>query len=344
MNNSDSKPLVSICIPTYNGGKYIEETLECVINQTYKNIEVIITDDCSTDDTVLICKKYAEKDVRIKIYQNEKNLGLIGNWKKSIAKSNSNWIKFLFQDDLFDIDCVEIMIEAALSNNVDFVLSNREYIFDENVTAKTRLSYYNLPQTGEIFNESRVYSPEETSILISKHIFHNSIGEPPTFLFKKEKYSPKDFPDDIQQLVDYFFALNKILAEGFYFVTRKLVKFRVHYNSQTAKNTKKTFETKSELHKHIHVYYYERLKMCYEILNNKSFYKLKETVGEQELKKIKKIITYKGLNRLPVNDVLAYYSTTPICDFILEGVKKPYYIRYKILKKRHKKLRRYYKI
>ena len=82
MNSKNLNPLVSICIPTYNGSSYIEETLECVINQTYSNIEIIITDDSSTDDTALICKRYAKKDQRIKFYQNEINLGLIGNWKK----------------------------------------------------------------------------------------------------------------------------------------------------------------------------------------------------------------------------------------------------------------------
>lgn len=344
MNNLDLNPLVSICIPTYNGEEYIRETLDCAINQTYNNVEIIITDDCSSDDTVLICKEYAEKDSRIKIYQNKVNLGLVGNWKKSIAKSNSNWVKFLFQDDLFDIDCVEIMINAALTHDVNFVLSNREYIFDEKVPAKTRIGYYSLPQTGEIFNKSKVYSPEETSVLISKHIFHNSIGEPPTFLFNKEKYSPEDFPEDFQQLVDYIFALNKILSENFYFITRKLVKFRVHSNSQTAKNTKNTFETKGELNKHIHVYYYERIKICHEILNNKIFYKIKEIIGENKLKKLAKFIIYKGVKRLPSNDVLAYYSTTPIADFILKGVKKPYSFHYKVLKNVCKKQRRYYKV
>jgi glycosyltransferase involved in cell wall biosynthesis len=344
MNSKNLNPLVSICIPTYNGSSYIEETLECVINQTYSNIEIIITDDNSTDDTALICKRYAEKDQRIKFYQNEINLGLIGNWKKSIEKSTSSWIKFLFQDDLFELNCVEEMITVALSNKVNFVLSNRAYIFDDNIADSIKKSYDKLPQTGDIFSNSKVYTPNETSGLISKTIFHNSIGEPPTYLFNKEKYSPDDFPDDFQQLIDYMFALNKILSENFYFLNKKLVKFRVHNNSQTAKNTKVGFDNLKELNKHIQVYYYERLKICYELLHNSSFTKIKEIIGESDIIKLKKFITYKSLKRLPVNDVKSYYATTPIDSFILDGIRKPYNLNYKIIKSRLKKQRKFYKL
>ena len=143
-SNNNITPLVSICIPTYNGAKFIKETLDTAVNQTYTNIEIIITDDNSSDDTVAICKEYAKKDNRIKVFENPKNLGLVGNWCESIEKASSKWVKFLFQDDLFESNCVEKMITTALAHNVDFVICNREYFFEKGFDPKIKAKYINI--------------------------------------------------------------------------------------------------------------------------------------------------------------------------------------------------------
>ena len=71
--NLDDMLLISIILPTYNGQKFLSKSIESVLNQTYRNIELIIVNDCSTDNTFKICKKYAEKDSRIKIINNKEN-------------------------------------------------------------------------------------------------------------------------------------------------------------------------------------------------------------------------------------------------------------------------------
>ena len=70
--------LVSVCVPVYNGANTIEETIKSIIDQTYKNIEIIVVDNCSTDNTVSILR--AIDDERLKIYVNDSNLGMEGNW------------------------------------------------------------------------------------------------------------------------------------------------------------------------------------------------------------------------------------------------------------------------
>jgi teichuronic acid biosynthesis glycosyltransferase TuaG len=77
---------VSIITPTYNSSKYIEDTIKSIISQTYENWELLITDDCSTDETVEIIKKYILLDSRIKVYRFDKNSG------SALARNNS--IKF----------------------------------------------------------------------------------------------------------------------------------------------------------------------------------------------------------------------------------------------------------
>ena len=88
-----NSPLVSICIPTYNGEKYLKECLDSCIDQTFKNYEIIICDDCSSDGTIKIIEEYSEKFPQLKLFINDKNLGLVGNWNQCIHYSNGEWIK-----------------------------------------------------------------------------------------------------------------------------------------------------------------------------------------------------------------------------------------------------------
>ena len=83
-----NSPLVSICIPTYNGEKYLKECLDSCIDQTFKNYEIIICDDCSSDGTIKIIEEYAKIFPQIILFQNDGNLGLVGNWNRCIHHSN----------------------------------------------------------------------------------------------------------------------------------------------------------------------------------------------------------------------------------------------------------------
>ena len=97
MNQS---PLVSICIPTYNGEKYIKECINSAINQTYKNIEIIISDDNSQDDTIDISKTILEKNnIVFKIITNKSSSGVADNWNNAIMNTTGKFIKMIFQDD-----------------------------------------------------------------------------------------------------------------------------------------------------------------------------------------------------------------------------------------------------
>ena len=88
---SESAPLVSICIPVYNGEKYLAQALESCIGQTYPNVEIIVCDDRSSDNSLEVIAALSSPLIRI--HQNEKNLGLVGNWKKCIEMAKGEWIK-----------------------------------------------------------------------------------------------------------------------------------------------------------------------------------------------------------------------------------------------------------
>ena len=126
------KTLFSVVIPIYNVEKYLVQCLESVVNQTFKDIEIILVDDCSPDNCIKICKDFAAKDNRIKIIQHKKNLGLGGARNTGIDHSSGEYIFFLDSDDWLELDLFEKLAESARKNNypdlflIDFKTVNQK--------------------------------------------------------------------------------------------------------------------------------------------------------------------------------------------------------------------------
>ena len=118
--NSETNPLVSVLMTAYNREKYIAEAIESVLASTYTNFELVIVDDCSSDNTVTIAKSYEAKDKRVKVYINEKNLGDYPNRNRAASYANGLYIKYLDSDDIIYpwgleamVYCMEVFPEAA---------------------------------------------------------------------------------------------------------------------------------------------------------------------------------------------------------------------------------------
>ncbi|MCB0513357.1 MAG: glycosyltransferase family 2 protein, partial [Bacteroidetes bacterium] len=92
-------PEVSIIIPVYNTGKYIAKAVKSVLNQTFKDLELIIVDDASTDETYSICEEYAKNDDRVRLYKNERNLGMMPNWNNALQYITGKYWAKLDSDD-----------------------------------------------------------------------------------------------------------------------------------------------------------------------------------------------------------------------------------------------------
>ena len=98
--------LVSICIPVFNGEKFLKQCIDSCLAQTYSNYEVIVSDDHSTDGSEQIVRRLMQLEPKIKYYKNETNLGLVANWNRCIGHATGEWIKMLFQDDYMAPDCL----------------------------------------------------------------------------------------------------------------------------------------------------------------------------------------------------------------------------------------------
>lgn len=114
-------PLVSVIVPVYNVKPYLHESIESVLNHTYKNYELIIIDDGSTDGSELICDKYQKNDKRIRvIHQNNK--GLSGARNTGLDVMHGDVVAFLDSDDAFLPDFLQVMVQTMISDNVDIVV------------------------------------------------------------------------------------------------------------------------------------------------------------------------------------------------------------------------------
>ena len=119
--------LVSIITPAYNAARFIGETIESVLRQTYPYWELLITDDCSSDDTVHVIEGYAQKDSRIKLFVLKQNAGAAVARNNSIDKAQGRYIAFLDGDDWWYPNKLEVQLDFMEEHKYEFVFSAFEY-------------------------------------------------------------------------------------------------------------------------------------------------------------------------------------------------------------------------
>lgn len=133
-----NNPLVSVVIPAYNAEGFLPELLEAVIKQTYKNIEIIIINDCSKDGTLRVAKDYAKKDKRIKVYDNKTNLGISANRAKGVKLARGEYICWQDADDISMKNRIKLQVEYLNSHPDVGVVGGFMKFFDETGEGVTR--------------------------------------------------------------------------------------------------------------------------------------------------------------------------------------------------------------
>ena len=185
MNHST---LVSIGVITYNSGKYVLETLESIRNQTYSNLELIISDDFSTDDTVVKCKKWINENskrfAKVKIIETEKNTGIPSNINRAVQNSQGEWYKGIAGDDLLLPDAIEKYVDyVSLHNDAQLVFA-RMFAFYERDGKVVEEPYVDISKKDvELFNNQ---SPYEQYVELLKD--KSKSGGAPTAFAKRELF------------------------------------------------------------------------------------------------------------------------------------------------------------
>ncbi|MCF0056994.1 glycosyltransferase family 2 protein [Dyadobacter sp. CY356] len=119
-------PLISIALCTYNGEEFIKEQMDSLLCQSYANLEIIVVDDCSTDNTVSVLNQFVVNNTKIKLYRNDRNLGYNKNFEKAIKLCNGAFIAMCDQDDIWDTDKIKIQFEAI--GDSELIYHDSEFI------------------------------------------------------------------------------------------------------------------------------------------------------------------------------------------------------------------------
>jgi glycosyltransferase involved in cell wall biosynthesis len=124
---NENLPLVSICIPSYNGEEFLSDALQSALSQSYPNIEILVSDDGSSDQTLSIANAVRERSrFEFSILQHDR-FGLVENWNFCIKNAKGKYIKFLFQDDVLQPNCISEMVALAEQDaEIGLVFSKRD--------------------------------------------------------------------------------------------------------------------------------------------------------------------------------------------------------------------------
>lgn len=216
--------MVSICVPAYKNAAFIAATLESIINQTYTNLEIIITDDRSPDDTVSVAKRFS--DPRIRIFENDKNLGIGANWNEALSYANGKYIKLMGADDLIYPNCIDRQVAALEdSSHANAVLA----------VCNTDI----INPSGKVVMHRRFrfrHGVTQGKRLIRKCVRWgtNCVGEPVTGLFKREALARSGMYDPSNPyLLDLMFWAELLKHGDAFMDEERLAAFRVSGGSVT---------------------------------------------------------------------------------------------------------------
>ena len=294
--------LISIIIPMYNEEKNISNCIESIINQTYNNIEIILVNDGSTDNTKQICEKYSKKDKRI-ILINKINEGVSIARNIGIQKANGEYITFIDSDDTLELDAYETCIKEMKKENADIVCFNyrrmnietnfkkrygikekKEYIFPEILEDYLSNDQYN--KIGEA-NWNKIFKYE-----IIKNIEFRKIKIGEDFIFNYEAFkNAKKIINIPEILYNYTINSNSVTSESFN--KEKLLEY-IYSRKEILKDIKENYK---QYYNNAFValcdtYYYSIEKIAYEtnLKREKDFLEVIE-----EYKKLKQKEEYKKL-------------------------------------------------
>ncbi len=236
--------LVSICIPTFNGEEFIQESLASLVAQDFRDVEVIISDDDSTDGTLAICQEFQKQvDFPVHIYRNEPK-GIGANWNNCIAHSSGEYIKFLFQDDVLEPSCISLMVQVLDAQpDIGLVASKRSFLIESSLD-----SAFVKRWVGIFEDLQKEFKAEKIPFLrLTKNIFRlesftdfplNKVGEPSAVMFRRKFFKEiGPFREDLKQILDYEYWYRILKIADIAILPQKLVGFRLHGAQATNKNS-----------------------------------------------------------------------------------------------------------
>ena len=224
--------LISIIMTSYNYARFLPEAIESILNQTYTNWELLIIDDASKDNSIEIIKKYQQKDSRIKLIENKRNLGLAKSLQLAIRHSQNKWLAFLESDDILEKNSLEKRIKLINQNpTIDLIFSDVSLFGEEKNIQNLNKHFKFIKEKYNILQKDGFINNFEQII--------NDVNIIPTFsvvMTKKELLENCDYKTPIPQIIDLY-LWNQLHDKNIYYTTQKLTKWRLHSSSYINSST-----------------------------------------------------------------------------------------------------------
>jgi glycosyltransferase involved in cell wall biosynthesis len=219
-------PSLSVLIPTYNYARFLPEAIESVLAQDYPDFELLIVDDCSSDNTAEVARPYCARDPRVHLTAHAANLGMVNNWNYCLERARGTYIKFLFGDDKLCHPQALSKLAAMLQKNPSATLA-----------ASARVVLNEKSEAVDIWRPLAGGCHAGRDI-ITAYLMENGrnlVGEPSAVLFRKED-ARRGFDPRYRQVVDIEMWFH-LLEKGDLAYTREpLCAFRCHPSQQSERN------------------------------------------------------------------------------------------------------------
>jgi len=228
MNKEINRPLVSVIVVTYNSSNHILETLESIKNQTYTNLEIIITDDCSTDRTISITNNWLESNKKIKkvtkVITSSKNTGTPENCNRGFEFASGKWVKTISGDDTLEINCIEKFVDFTNYNECEIIFSKINLIKgNRKIKNISNTSFFNLNAKDQLkkilSNDSYLFAP---AVFIKKDLISRLGG------FNSKYKIIEDLP---------FWIKSAQNGTTFFLINDHLVNYRINESNVSKSNS-----------------------------------------------------------------------------------------------------------
>jgi glycosyltransferase involved in cell wall biosynthesis len=267
-----TQPKISVLIPTHNYGHFLDETIQSVLEQSFKDFELIVVDNHSTDNTREVVSKYLT-DPRVSYHLNKANLGLVGNWNKCLSLPNAEYIKFICADDKIHPHMLDKYYKVMeLNPQVSLVTCNKQLFDGQPWRVELPLKHL---QNGK-------------KVIFDTLNSSSWIGEPTSVMFRKSNLTLGEFRSDFSFYIDWEMWNRHLTVGDCYIVPETLAYVRAH----AAQHTQSVRQ-----HACFEEYYLAKLLMEYDGFSKSDIIQIKEIIKEKAAQCAKKGM-YKELPKL----------------------------------------------
>lgn len=214
--------VVSVGVVVYNGEQFIDKTLNSLINQSYKNIEIIVSDNASTDSTVEIVKKFMLKDDRVKLVANKENLGFSGNLNKTVSEATSEYVCLYHADDIYEETIVEEQFKYLESSDCVAAFTLGKMIDgNDNLIPNNFILNKNNLKDNKVFNHD----------MFLKSLLKNGGSQfiCPSLMIKKAAFQKVGgFDTNVRMIEDQDMWLRLLENGNIAVIAKELIRYRIH--------------------------------------------------------------------------------------------------------------------